>query len=82
LASAQARNFATADDSRRRPFNAVTAKSASYHYETDRAFARRNAGLEHGGQHDAGETKMGNFCTSTRDRARVHHGVSVFINQK
>jgi hypothetical protein len=82
LAGVQARRFVIAGDSRQRTFDAVTAKSGSGHYETDRAFARQNAGSEHGEQHDAGETNLGNFCTSTRDRVRAHHGVSVSINLK
>jgi hypothetical protein len=81
LAGVQARKFVIAGDSRQRTFDAVTAKSGSGHYETDRAFARQNAGSEHGEQH-AGETKMGNFCTSMRDRACAHHGVSVIMSLK
>ena len=38
--------------------------------------ARRNAGLAHGDQRAAKETKMGNFWSNTRDRTREHYGVS------
>jgi hypothetical protein len=78
----QARSFVIAGDSRRWPFNAVTAKSASCHYGSDHAIARRNAGSAHGERRDASETKMRNFCTSTRDRACAHEGVSVSSNPK
>jgi hypothetical protein len=46
------------------------------------AIARRNAGSGHGDQHAANETKMRNFYSSTRDRARVQVGVPVFNDLK
>jgi hypothetical protein len=46
------------------------------------SIARPNAGSTHGDQHAASETKMRDFYSSTRDRTRVHAGVSVFNGLK
>jgi hypothetical protein len=81
-AGVQARSFVIAGDSRRWPFDAVTAKSALCHFGSDHAIALQIAGSAHGERRDASETNIGNFCTSTRDRACVHDGVSVSSNPK
>jgi hypothetical protein len=44
--------------------------------------AHRNAGSAHGDRRGRDETKMDNFCTSTRDRACVHREVPVSNDRK
>jgi hypothetical protein len=82
LAGAQAKSFEITD-ARLFPHTDALIADANISLVTEPdAIAHRNADLAHGDWRGRDETKTGNFCTSTRDRARVHHEVPVSNDRK